>query len=133
MTRPAMMAAGLVLLGCATPTAPPPEEENPPPPAPFLLEIQQGDAHEVEHGEVLPVNLLIHREDGFEEPINFSAEATPGILVFFRPALVLHRDDTELLIVAEQHVPAATHEIRLIGKVTGKADRSVVLELTVKE
>lgn len=131
MTRPVMLVAGLALVSCETPTTP--KEVVPPPPAPFLLEIQQGDAHAVDHGEVLPINLLIHREEGFEEPINFSAEATPGILVIFRPALVLHRDDTEILIVAEQRVPATTHEVRLIGKVTGKADRSVVLELTVKE
>jgi hypothetical protein len=80
---------------------------------------------------VLPVILEIHREAGFEEPIHFSAVATPGIVVIFRPNIVLHREDTDLLIVADQSVTAITHDVHLVGKVTGKADRSVVLKLTV--
>jgi hypothetical protein len=131
MTDRLAVCAVLAALACSTPTAPPDDEELPPPPAPYTLEVREGATHSVEHGEVLAVNLVVQRDEGFEEPITFSAVAAPGIVVVFRPATVLHRDDTDLLIVADQTVAPKTHEVHLVGKVAGKADRSVVLALTV--
>jgi hypothetical protein len=130
MTRTLWLTGSLwTIAACSTPTAP--EAFVPPPPAPYQLEVRQGISHEVAPGEVLAVDLLVRRDQGFQEPITFSSIATPGIVVVFRPATVLHRDDTDLLIVADQTVTPITHDVHLVGKVAGKADRSVVLKLTV--
>ncbi len=131
MTDRLVCLAAMAVVACSSPTTPPDNEELPPPPAPYALEVREGAAHSVERGEVLAVNLVVHRDQGFEEPITFTAVATPGIVVVFRPATVLHRVDTDLLIVADQTVSHATHDVKLVGKVAGKADRSVVLSLTV--
>jgi hypothetical protein len=132
MSRQHVVLVAAILAACTTsPTTPPAEEFTPPPPAPFTLEVREGINHTVARGEVLPVILKIHRDAGFEDPIHFSAVTTPGIVVIFRPSIVLHREETDLLIVADQSVTAITHDVHLVGKVSGKADRSVVLKLTV--
>lgn len=134
MTRPAwwlIVSAWSLACGSA-PTADPPEgPPPPPPPGAFRLTLKEGVAHDVARGEVLAVTLEVHREPGFGAPIDFTFSSTAGIVVIFRPATVIQRDETDLLIVADQMVPPITHDVHLIGNVDGKPITSVVLKLSV--
>jgi hypothetical protein len=121
----------LAAAGCSPPTTP--QVEAPPTPAESGFGLSLGDtkAHTVVPGEVLAIQLFIAREDGFEEPITLSASASPGIVVIFRPATVIRREESDLLVVAEQSSPRRTHLIQFTGHSPGRPAQSVTLSLTV--
>ena len=59
------------------------------------------------------------------------AEALSRDLLAFRPEIVLHREDSDLLVVAEQASQRKTHQIEFTGRSEGHPPKTTTLELTV--
>jgi hypothetical protein len=117
--------------GCESSTILP---EDPPPiagTAGYTLSFKPAATHTVIPGEVLAIELFVNREDDFEEPVTLSARAAPGIVVIFRPPTLIHREESDLLVVAEQSSPRRTHQIEFTGRAEGRPDQTVTLSLTV--
>jgi hypothetical protein len=124
-------ALGAMSLGCTQP--PPTLPEGPPAyqgPG-FSIRFRDTDTYTVVPGEVLAIDLVIDREEGFEGPIDLSASDAPGVVVIFRPATVLHRPDSDLLIVADQTTQRRTHQIQFTATSEGHPTKTATLSLTV--
>lgn len=126
------MALGLVVVGCNS-TSTQPENEEPPVTATpgYTLAFRNSNSHTVVPGEVLTLDLLINREEGFEGLIELTASSSPGIVVIMRPATVLHRDDSDLLVVADQSTQRRLHQIEFTGRSEGRPPQTTTLSLTV--
>ena len=126
-----ILIVGLAIAGCNSPVATP----NTPPVGPngpgFSIAFEDGNTRTVVPGEVLQLNLLIEREEGFEGAIELSSSDAPGIVVIFRPEIVLHREDRDLLVVAAQASQRKTHQIEFTGRSEGHPPKTTTLELTV--
>jgi hypothetical protein len=119
------------LSGC-TDSAVLPEEQPPVFNGPgFSLEFRNSNSYTVVPGEVLAIDLLVHREEGFEGLVELSASDTPGVVVIFRPAAILHREDSDLLVVADQSTQRRTHQIEFRGMSQGQPTKTVILTLNV--
>jgi hypothetical protein len=138
MTRNVGMARGVLLAVCAVTlfgcSEPPPTSPEGPPtntgPG-FSIRFRNTNAYTVVPGEVLAIDLVIDREEGFEGPINLEASDAPGIVVIFRPETVLHRPDSDLLIVADQTTQRRKHQIEFRARSEGHSVKTAMLELTV--
>jgi hypothetical protein len=120
----------LIVLGCSeSPTV---VEEPPTNSGPgFNIRFRDTNAYTVVPGEVLAIDLVIDREEGFEGAIDLEASDAPGIVVIFRPETVLHRPDSDLLIVADQSTQRRLHQIEFRARSEGHAVRTTLLQLTV--
>jgi hypothetical protein len=119
------------LSACSSPTVPP--EEQPPfhnGPS-YSIDFGGTNAYTVTPGHVLAIHLKIQRDEGFEGPIELSATDTPGVVVIFRPETVLHREESDLLVVADQSTARRTHLIEFTARSEGHPTRTAVLSLTV--
>lgn len=121
---------GVAVIGCNSPTVPP-EEQLPLNPGPGFSIAFETNAHTLVPGEVLAIDLLIEREEGFEGAIDLTASDTPGIVVIFRPPTIIHRDDSDLLLVADQGTARQTHLIEFTARSKGHPARTAVLSVTV--
>jgi len=133
MTRVVTVTVGMLTLACNNPpvdvTIPPP----PPPTARFNLSLREGAVQRVSQGEVLQLTLLVSRDAGFEEPITFSSVTPAGVVMVFRPAMVLKLEHSEIRLVVDTSAERTLHRITLRGTDPAGATRDVVLELTVDE
>ena len=119
----------VAVLGCNSLTVPP--EEKAPPPGPGFRISFEASAHTLVPGELLAIDLLIEREEGFEGVIDLTASDTPGIVVIFRPPTVIHRDDSDLLVVADQSTARQTHLIQFTASSEGHPTKTATLAVTV--
>jgi hypothetical protein len=126
-----VLACTMVLFGCsdAGPTLvqEPPANTGPG----FSIRFRNTNAYTVVPGEVLAIDLVIDRDEGFEGAIELEASDAPGIVVIFRPETVIHRPDSDLLIVAEQSTQRRTHQIEFSARSEGHPVKTAVLSLTV--
>ncbi|HET9064738.1 MAG TPA: hypothetical protein VFN22_02805 [Gemmatimonadales bacterium] len=132
-TRRLAIAVGMLTLAC---TNPPVASLIPPPPPPvprFTLALREGGVQRISQGEVLALTLLATREPGFDDPITFSATTPPGVVLVFRPPMILSREDSEIRVVVDTSAARTRHRITLRGTDPAGATRDVVLELTVDE
>jgi hypothetical protein len=116
----------LAFAACSPPVAPP-AESGPG----FELSFGNQASHTVIPGQVLTVDLLVQRDEGFEGLINLEASDTPGIVLVFRPAEILSRPSSHLQIVADPTTQRRTHQIEIRGSSAGRETRTAVLSLTV--
>ncbi len=126
-----MFAASLLLTACAdqpSSTMPPP----PPPPPAFTMSVLQSDQHYVRHTQLLALDLIVKRAEGFAEPIKFSSDGPPEIVVQFNPGTVISSDRTDVTIVAATSASRTRHDITLIGRSQGGAEQRILVEVTVE-
>ncbi len=122
---------GVIAIGCNSPTTPPVDRVPYTPGPDFDITFGESSTHTLVPGEVLAIRLKIKREEGFEGVIDLSASSTPGFVVIFRPARVIHRDDSDLLVVADQSTPRRKHTIEFTARSEGQPDRTTLLTVTV--
>lgn len=119
-----------VAIACSSPTAPPEEQEPGPAGDGFSIAFE-ASTHTLVPGEVLAIVLKIERAGGFEGVIDLEASDAPGFVVIFRPATVIHRDDSDLLLVADQSTPRRTHQIQFTATSEGHPVKTAMLAVTV--
>lgn len=126
-----VLMCGIAIAACTSPPALP----NQPPAAPsgpgFSISLGAQATHTVVPGEVLTLDLLVQRDEGFEGLINLEARDAPGIVLVFRPAEILSRPSSHLQIVADPSTPRRTHQIEISGSSPGRETRTVILSLNV--
>ena len=125
------MISALATLGCNSPVATPntpPQGSNGPG---FSISLKGGNTRTAVPGEVLQLNLQIHREEGFEGAIQLSSSDAPGIVVIFRPEISLHSEESDLVVVAEHSSQRRTHQIEFSAQSAGHSTKTTTLALTV--
>jgi hypothetical protein len=122
-----------VLSACAGSPHPVLEEEPPDnemaPPA-FTLSLPGDSTIDIVPNELFAIVVGVERSPDFEEPITFSALVPEGIVLIFRPTVVI-RDETDILLVAETAVPVGRHTVTIRAEGSSGAVQTAPLLIDV--
>lgn len=127
--RAVPLLSALTIAACEDSSLPTPP---PPPPPGFTLSVLQSVEHFTVPTRLLPLDLIIHRDEGFDEPITFRSESPTEIVVQFNPGTVAGSNRTDVSIVAATGAARTRHEIGLIGRSQGGVERRLIVELTIE-
>mgnify|MGYP006908238019 CR=1 FL=1 len=129
-TRAAVLVVAAALAACGDDPVTPGPGPNPEPGAGYELRVLQGTSHTLALQEVLQLVLVVDRaDDGYQGPVSFTADAPAGVVVIFRPTMVLNSNATDILLVADATVEPKRHQVVLRGTAPDRPDRTVTLVL----